>query len=98
MAELFVGGLAANEALQRARDRLIDLGTTSTVRGAGRELLVASRKVYELGRDAYNAGNYSKAGELARAADAWAHAVEHIQRAAPGVSRPAADEKKGKVN
>jgi len=50
-------------------------------KGAGRDFFDAARNTYRQARSAYEDGDYRKAAELARAADAWLRVIEHLERA-----------------
>ncbi|QEL17492.1 hypothetical protein [Limnoglobus roseus] len=70
----------ARGELRRAKDRLED----ATAEGGpiGKEFLDAAKKAYADGRAAYEAKEYDRAADLARAAEAWSHVGEHLGRAA----------------
>lgn len=70
----------ARGELRRAKDRLEDV--TAEGGPIGKEFLDAARKAYADGRTAYEAKEYDRAAELARAAEAWSHVGEHLARAA----------------
>ncbi len=70
--------VASRELLRHTRDR-IDSVADLTADGPGKQFLDASRQVYQLAREAYLAKDYSKAADLARAAEAWTHVGEHLQ-------------------
>jgi hypothetical protein len=57
----------------------VDAGVPIT--GPARDVLDAAKTVYAQARTAYEAGEYRKAAELARAAEAWSHVPEHLNRA-----------------
>jgi hypothetical protein len=67
-------------------------------KGAGRDFFDAAKNVYRQARAAYEASDYRKAAELARAADAWLRVNEHLDRAEwDGPAAPVlAPEPKGK--
>lgn len=71
----------ALDALTVARGRLtwVDGGVSAT--GPSRDFLDAAKAVYAQARTAYEGGEYRKATELARAAEAWSHVPEHLTRA-----------------
>jgi hypothetical protein len=50
-------------------------------KGAGRDFFDAATSVFRQARTAYEAGDYRKAAELARAAEAWLRVNEHLDRA-----------------
>ncbi|HTU25771.1 MAG TPA: hypothetical protein VMF30_10255, partial [Pirellulales bacterium] len=68
-----------DDLLRRIRDRLQDFAET-TPRGAGRAFFDAARRLYDqasrAGRD-----DTERALQLARAAEAWTHVGEHLNRA-----------------
>lgn len=66
--------------LRRAKDRLDDAKPEGGP--IGKEFLDAARKAYAEGRTAYEAKEFDRAAELARAAEAWSHVGEHLDRAA----------------
>ena len=66
-------------------------------KGAARDFFDAAKGVYRQARIAYEAGDYRKATELARAAGAWLHVGEHLDRAeweGPGTPPLAPEPKK----
>jgi hypothetical protein len=67
-------------------------------RGAGRDFFDAARSAYRQARSAYEAGEYRRAAELSRAADAWLRVNEHLERAEwdGPAAPPLAPEPKGK--
>jgi hypothetical protein len=71
----------ALEALSVTRERLSTLDTAAPVNGPVRDLIDAAKTVYGQARTAYEGGEYRKAAELARAAEAWSHVPEHLARA-----------------
>jgi hypothetical protein len=75
------------DALTRSRDRLAAAGD-APARGPGRDFLDAAKATYGQARAAYEAGEYRRAGELARAAEAWSNVPGHLARA--GWDGPAA--------
>ncbi len=83
---------AAAAILQLARDRIVAAGIE--VSGTGRVFLDASSDVYTQARRAYIDGDYARAAEMARGAEAWTHVPEHVYlgqfeaRRAPSERRP----------
>jgi hypothetical protein len=79
---------AVRELLTRTHDRITKVGDGTTE--TGKQFLAASRRAYNQARTAYQDKDYRRAGELARAAEAWAHVEEHIAHAGgePGAGRP----------
>lgn len=71
----------ALDALTVARERLTEVDAGFPVTGAARDFLDAARTLYAQARTAYEAGEYRKAAELGRAAEAWSHVPEHLMRA-----------------
>lgn len=71
----------ALEGLANARERLSGMELAVPPTGPSRDLLDAARSVYEQARTAYEAAEYRKSAELARAAEAWSHVPEHLVRA-----------------
>lgn len=71
---------SARGELRRAKDRLDD--ATAAGGPIGKEFLDAARKAYADGRAAYEAKDYDRAADLARAAEAWSHVGERLARAA----------------
>jgi hypothetical protein len=69
--------------LNRAYDRITGLGSGDPVPGAG-VYLKASRDLYSAARRDVEAGREERGGELARAAEAMTHVVEHLGHAAGG--------------
>jgi hypothetical protein len=72
---------ASLEALSVTRDRLTGPDAGTPVTGPARDVLDAAKSVYGQARTAYESGDYRKAAELARAAEAWSHVPEHLYRA-----------------
>jgi hypothetical protein len=70
----------ALEELANARERLAWVDPATPVTGASRDVLDAAKAVYEQARTSYEAAEYRKAAELARAAEAWSHVPEHLVR------------------
>jgi len=68
--------------LRRAKERLAKPEADGGP--AGKEFRDAAKKAYTAGREAYEAKEYDKATELARAAEAWSHVGEHLDRAKDG--------------
>jgi hypothetical protein len=87
----------ALDALTRAHDRITDAGG-SPAKGPARDFLDAAKAAYTRGRTAYEAGEFRRAAELARAADAFAHVPDHLDRAGwdGPVAPPVAPEPKAK--
>jgi len=71
----------ALDALGIARERLSWADEGAGVTGPARDFLDAARSVYGQARAAYEGGEYRRAAELARAAEAWSHVPEHLTRA-----------------
>jgi hypothetical protein len=69
----------ARRELQRAADRLGEMADAGGM--AGREFQEAAQRAYRAARSAYEARDFDRAAELARAAEAWAHVGEHLSRA-----------------
>ncbi|MBP3956190.1 hypothetical protein J8F10_12940 [Gemmata sp. G18] len=67
-------------------------------RGAGRDFFESAKSANRQARTAYEAGDYRKAAELARAAGAWLRVNEHLERAEwdGATAPPPAPEPKGK--
>lgn len=68
-----------NDLLRRTRDRLQDFADQSQ-RGPGREFFDAARRLYDRARRA-GRDEEQKALQWARAAEAWTHVGEHLNRA-----------------
>lgn len=66
------------EALSVAREQLSLVDTNAPVTGAARDTVDAAKAAYSQARTAYEAGEYRKATELARAVEAWSHVPEHL--------------------
>jgi phage shock protein A len=73
--------IEARDLLQRAYDRIQIATDTADAGSASRLFLEASRRAYTTARRAYSDGDYSRATDLARAAEAWSHVGEHILKA-----------------
>lgn len=71
----------ALDALTVARERLTGADGGVPVTGPSRDFLEGAKGVYAKARTAYETGEYRKAAELARAAEAWTHVPEHLTRA-----------------
>jgi hypothetical protein len=71
----------ALEALSVAREQLTGIEADAPVTGAARDILDAAKALYGQSRTAYEAAEYRKATELARAAEALSHVPEHLNRA-----------------
>ncbi|MDY3555481.1 hypothetical protein R5W24_004624 [Gemmata sp. JC717] len=84
------------DALTTVQDQFA--GTDAPPKGAGRDFFDTAKIVYRQARTAYEAGDYRKAAELARAAGAWLRVNEHLARAEwdGAAVPPAAPEPKGK--
>jgi hypothetical protein len=85
----------AFDALTAVQDRL---AAADAKTGAGRDFLDAARAANRQARTAYEGGDYRKAGELARAADAWLRVTDHLDRAewtAPPAPPVAPEPKRG---
>jgi len=84
----------ALNALTEARERLTDVESGSAINGLARDFLDSAKAVYRQARTAYESGDYRRSAELARAAEAWAHVPEHLERAGwegirtPGLAPP----------
>ncbi len=79
----------ARQVLDFARQRINDASKGGATQQPAKAFVEASRKVYDQSRNAYQQRNYTKAIELALAAEAWTHVGEHVRQAEnPG--RPAA--------
>jgi hypothetical protein len=72
---------AAREILRVARERILAAEKADAGQDAARPFLDASRQGYEDSRQAYKKGSYTKAFDLAVAAEAWTHIGEHLRRA-----------------
>jgi hypothetical protein len=68
-----------DDLLRRTRDRLEDFADTAP-RGAGRAFFDAARRLYDQARRA-GRDDSARAIQLARAAEAWTHVGEHLDRA-----------------
>jgi hypothetical protein len=68
--------------LRYVRRGLDQAGQESAGGDSSQVFLDAGRKVYDQARQAYQAGDRSKAVELAMSADAWSHVPYHLNRAA----------------
>lgn len=85
-------------ALDALTDVQNQLAGTAPTKGAGKDFFDAAKSVYRQARTAYEGGDYRKAAELARAADAWLKVNEHLDRAewdGPATPPPAPEPKKG---
>lgn len=71
----------ARDLLQRAYDRIQIATEAADAGGTSRMFLEASRRAYTSARRAYSDGDFSRATDLARAAEAWSHVGEHILKA-----------------
>ncbi len=81
----------ALDALTGVHNRLAP--AEAPVKGAGRDFFEAAKGAYRQARAAYEAGDYRKAAELARVADAWLRVNEHLERAEwDGTAPPPAPE------
>jgi hypothetical protein len=69
------------EALAAALEQLTGWDASTPVNGPARDILDAAKAVYGQARTAYESGEYRKATELSRAAEAWSHVPEHLNRA-----------------
>lgn len=69
------------DALTVARERLSEVDREASITGPARDVLDAAKAAYAQARTSYEAGEYRKAAELARAAEAWSHVLEHLNRA-----------------
>jgi hypothetical protein len=72
-------GAAATDAIRRATDRLD--AAPADGKGPGRAFLDAARKSLDQAKQAQKDGDFFKAIDQARAAEAWSHVEEHLQRA-----------------
>jgi hypothetical protein len=70
---------AATDAIQRADDRVN--AAPAGVKGPGRAFSEAARKSLDQAKRAQKDGDFFKAVDQARAAEAWSHVEEHLQRA-----------------
>jgi hypothetical protein len=79
------------EALSVAREQLGNVEPGTPVTGPSRDILDAAKAVYAQARTAYEAAEYRKAAELARASEALSHVPEHLSRAGweTGIAPPA---------
>jgi hypothetical protein len=68
-----------DDLLRRTRDRLED-AEDADARGPGRAFLDAARRLYDQARRA-DRDDDARALEMARAAEAWTHVSEHLNRA-----------------
>ena len=66
----------AHDLLKKTRDRIGDAKPDGGPQA--RAFLDGSRRAYGLARQAYLDGDYPKAAELARGAEAWTHVGEHL--------------------
>jgi hypothetical protein len=86
----------ALDALTDVRNQLASVDAPT--RGAGRDFFDAAKNVYRQARTAYEGGEYRKAAELARAADAWLRVGDHLARAeweGPPAPQQAPEPKRG---
>ena len=67
----------ARDVLTRAHERIREVADDE---GPAKEFAAGSRQLYSLARKAYLDGDYARAEELARGAEAWTHAGEHLRR------------------
>ena len=79
---------AALGALSVAQERLSSLDTAAPLNGPARDMIDAAKTVYGQARTTYEGGEYRKATELARAAEAWSHVPEHLTRAGGDMGEP----------
>ncbi len=70
------------EGLNRLRDPIANGGTLAI--GVSRDFFDEAARVYSEGRKAYDAGDYRKASELAKAAEAWLSVMNRLDRAGGG--------------
>jgi|SRR5579872_1758260 len=77
----------AREQLERAFNRIQETEAGAPADSPSRQFVEASRRVYTFGRRAYEDGDYPRAVELARAAEAWTHVREHILRSTNQVAQ-----------
>jgi hypothetical protein len=77
----------AREVLKTARERVV-ASDQATVQGPARSFVDASRAAYELGRQAYEAGDYYRAIDLGSAAEAWARVGDDLKRGEGGKGAP----------
>jgi hypothetical protein len=87
----------ALDALTEVQDQLT--GANAPEKGPGKDFFDAAKTAYRDARKAYEAADYRKAGELARAADAWLRVGGHLDRAqwdGPAASAGPAPEPKRK--
>lgn len=78
---------AARAEVRRVKDRLDDLGEGNGP--AGKEFREAARRAYADARSALDAEDYPRAVGLARAAEAWSHVGEHLNRRPDDLPPPA---------
>lgn len=76
-------GERARHDLNRAYDRIMELGDREVV-PAAEVFFKASRDLYTAARHDVEAGRVERGGELARAAEAMTHVVDHLGHAADG--------------
>lgn len=76
-------GERARHDLNRAYDRISELGERDPAPAAG-PFIKASRDLYTAARRDVEAGRVERGGELARAAEAMTHVVDHLGHAAAG--------------
>ncbi|OWK35599.1 hypothetical protein [Fimbriiglobus ruber] len=86
----------ARTELQRAKDRI---GEAITPGGpGGREFMEAASRAYAAARSAYEAKDFPRAAELARAAEAWTHVSEHLARVSDEIPPPTPRDGPGRLN
>ena len=67
------------DSLNRLRDPIANSGTLAA--GVNKDFFDEAARAYREGRKAYDAGDYRKAGELAKAATAWFSVMDRLDRA-----------------
>jgi hypothetical protein len=75
---------AARQAFSEARQHIVEARQNTPVQGPARTFLNAAGKFYEQGRQAYQSKDYTKALDLASAADVWTTIGQHLRRAEGG--------------
>ncbi|QJW93156.1 hypothetical protein [Frigoriglobus tundricola] len=74
------------DAFNRLRDPIANGGTLAT--GVSKDFFDEAARVYREGRKAYDAGDYWKAGELAKAAGAWLSVMNRLESAGGAETAP----------
>jgi hypothetical protein len=78
---------AARQVFSSARQRIVDARRDTPAQGPARQFLNASSKIYEQGRQAYQNKDFTRAIDLASAAEAWTYVGQHLHQA-EGTARP----------